>query len=450
MVILWLTAIVLAVLVLLLARHDHNDWPLLWYGLVFIFLYFGDAIATPASDGLTFSPTLHNVAFRSFAGTTTILLAALTLMLALIVVLTYRTLGSRPRKASAHDSRDHDVAIARGWLAPAPLLLAAPFAAGIIRRGELSAYLANRQLYLNGSALTSLAYYLAPAGAAFSFYCASTSARRRSKVTYLLLALAYVVLCFFSGSRTTALLGGVAPILHYTVSRRSGRQGSSRFGRTALSLLVIAGTLVLAQQYVLHFRGAASSVGGSVFASQDVSQFDATVAVIDGDIRDRNAYDAAFVSLIPRSLWSSKPASGNAVVSKRLYPSRYAQTKAEIAVSIVGEGFLVAGLAGWVGAGLILGGWICAMDRIRRRYARMGHGAEIFAYVYFYRGFNLLRGDLLDFVLPVATTALYLRIALRRGAASGTGLNAPGASKAVLAAKSRARSSAAAHATTSA
>jgi hypothetical protein len=373
---------------------------LLLFGTALLALYLLDGAVTLQTGALYLSPTYSELELAPDAAAQAALATAVALIFAVAVSLMLRTRGGPSRLNHAWWSMTAAPFVM--WI---PLAAALPTVANVTRSGTLERLLQTRQLVFSDDLLASVGLYLLPAGACLATVVAASARTRSKRWTAWALVIVYLVLSALTGSRSTLFLNAIFPILTFIMlrlnRRLSGRLAANVRGTVALLLIpaLAIASVWAATSYRDAVRGDQS--GANPLVSPDVVQFDATAHIIAEDFRS-STYVAAAVFFVPRSIWAGKPQSCNEAYSRAFFYERLVTTGAEMTCSLLGEAFVNAGTFAPVSAGILLGLLVSVCDRwmARRRYDL----AAMLALTLLFRGVNLLRGDLLNTVVPLAFT----------------------------------------------
>ena len=355
-----------------------------------ILVYNFDAIATYLVGFLYFSKglgtaelSLNTAAIVAWQST------------ALVVALSIQNffIGRDLRLARLSAIRPRALLLVSGTCITLGLALVLASARGI----ALAEFVSNRQHFLQGNLLLSILVYSIPGIAMLALIAQKNSQTRLQKNTATLILIISIILGILSGSRTTFLLTTILPCILYASLDTAARKNKSVINSTNIlvAFSILAASFFLATQYRDLTRGAQDDV--NVFVSSDFISFDSTAYLIDRVETTSDTYSAAFTFLIPRSVWTEKPYSGNHVVTSTYFPLRFEGLgRAEVTASILGEAHLNYRFYGLFVPFILLSVLLYLCDRLLSQNSIFCALGIIISF----RVANLIRGDLLNFIAP--------------------------------------------------
>jgi len=181
------------------------------------------------------------------------------------------------------------------------------------------------------------------------------------------------------------------------VIRNAQRKKQNKLSKKTVIKLVLGCFVLfsLSTLYRDYTRGEQEEL--NVFVSPDFVTFDSSALIMQQSIGPAQTYLAAFTFLIPRSIWSEKPISGNRYFTQEFFYERLVDSGAEITASLIGEAYINFRWFGVVSAGVLL---FC-LSQIIEKLFRVGGIYSVLGLIFLFRGTNIIRGDLLNTLVPL-------------------------------------------------
>lgn len=363
----------------------------LWFTGLFIFFYHVDALFTMQYGALFLSKTYSNIGY--VVGTVEYVLLYSTIIV-VVVAFANALFGLKtcfPNRA--------DIAISFNFYVGVLFILAFVLYVVLLKIGSVDVYriFYDRQTFFAENFLASIVLYIAPVLTVVAFVAWCHESRGVFRVFCAVVFLVGLGVSFFSGSRSALMLNALLPCGFYYFFMRS-----ALLGRAVLSVKNIFAFSVVISLAVAGsslYRDAARGSQGDVnmFVSPDMVSFDASVVAFQADVKSAPTYFSALTFFIPRESWPEKPVSGNYYFTQKVFPERFSHGGAEITASIVGESYINFGSFGVLSAAFFLFSIIVASEWLMRR----GGWCFPLALIFVFRGVNLLRGDLLNILVPL-------------------------------------------------
>ncbi len=281
------------------------------------------------------------------------------------------------------------------------------FTLSVVREAGIERTLEARQAVFDGSFLASAAYFLTPT-LVVAGYAMQYRLRGMSRAAVALAATA----CFFAtaltGSRSGLFLSAALPVAALWAGTVKGAQALRArwtLGRVIALLAVVSAVVIASNWYLSVGRSIETDPGASPLDSLDFSQADVLCLLIQNDAgRVAATYGGALLSAVPRAIWPDKPLPGNVVASGILAPDRYQATGSEVAVGVLGEGYINAGDLAFLLSAILVASlaWLCSRLISRRADVVL----LALGWCILLRGLNLIRGDLVNVIAPTVIAAV--------------------------------------------
>ena len=262
--------------------------------------------------------------------------------------------------------------------------------------------LSNRQLFFSDNIIAQVLLYFVPACCVVAFFVFWNSFDFLIKTLSLVLFVVLAGITLLSGSRSSFVLSVVMPIFMYLFyEKTSNLKGGEKYYFFGLLSIAVFVLLQLSSFYRDKTRGEQDYE--NLFVSPDVVSFDSSAFIVDSNITGVFSYLSAVTFLVPRSFWPNKPESGNVVYSSELFGDRLMETGAEMTASIIGEAYINFWYFGIISSAVILLGFtVAAKVLLSSRHEFL----FLLGLMIFFRGSNIIRGDLLNTLLPIFFSAL--------------------------------------------
>lgn len=364
----------------------------LWFSVFLILSYLVDGYFTNDYEYLFFSATYPQIPgdSESNAGVAIFCLLTLIVYSVLTVFFSKRTEILRV---------SYDVKITKKLIAVCffyTVFLAAVVVISM-QKYSLSLLLSNRQSFFDDNLLAGIALYTAPALSVLSFVGAACTKSIFLRVFFVFVLVVTFCASLVSGSRSTLVLNCILPCIFYLVIRNAQRKKQKKLSKKTIVKLVL-GCFVLFGLSTLYrdfTRGEQEEL--NVFVSPDFVTFDSSALIMQQGIGPAQTYLAAFTFLIPRSIWSEKPISGNRYFTQEFFYERLVDSGAEITASLIGEAYINFRWFGVVSAGVLM---FC-LSQIIEKLFRVGGIYSVLGLIFLFRGTNIIRGDLLNTLVPL-------------------------------------------------
>ncbi|WP_448107017.1 O-antigen polymerase [Pseudomonas azerbaijanoccidentalis] len=364
----------------------------LWFSIFLILSYLVDGYFTDDYEYLFFSATYPQIPADSGSNASVAIFCLLTLIV-------YSMLTVFFSKKTEILKVSYDVKITKKLIAVCFLytLFLGALVIVSMQKYSLSLLLSNRQSFFEDNLLAGIALYTAPALSVLSFVGAICTRSMPLRLFFILVLVVTFCASLISGSRSTLVLNCILPCIFYLVIRSTQRKGRKKLSKKTIIKLVSA-CLVLFSLSTLYrdfTRGEQEEL--NVFVSPDFVTFDSSALIIQQDIGPAQTYLAAFTFLIPRSIWSEKPISGNRYFTQEFFYERLIDSGAEITSSLIGEAYINFRWLGVLSAGALL----FSLSQIIEKLFRVGGIYSVLGLIFLFRGTNIIRGDLLNTLVPL-------------------------------------------------
>ena len=366
--------------------------PFLWMSLVVVSSYHVDAIFTLQHGSLYFSQSIDSASFSIHSMIIVLLQATACIGLLSIfnIFLGKKTNLSRSGGLNI-DKNIFSAAVI--WLL---LVIALTFF--VFDVSDVAQILINRQVFFEDNVLALIVLYVLPAVAILFFINYFHTSSSRIKWFSFLALLLLVFLGTLTGSRSTLMLSILLPAVMYIYLVKLNKKGYQAIplkGLAAVGLLLMA-FVYLAITYRDMTRGDQEDI--NLFISADSISLDSSIIIVERNLGRKGTYFSALTFLVPRSVWPDKPESGNNYLTEELFPVRFSNGGlAEITTSLLGESYINFGDFGFVFASFLL----CVLVWISDKFLSKGGLFFILGILFYCRGTNLVRGDLLNTVVPL-------------------------------------------------
>ena len=383
---------ILAILFILASFLIRRSIPFLWMSLVVVSSYHIDAIFTLQYGGLYFSKSINSSGFSMHSMMIVLLQATACIGVLSIfnIFLGKKTNLSR----SGGLSIDKDLfSAAVIWL-----LLVISLTLFVFDVSDIAQILINRQIFFEDNVLALIVLYILPAVAIVFFINFFHTSNSGIKWFSFLALLLLVLLGGLTGSRSTLMLSILLPVVIYIYFLKLNKKGCQTIplkGLATVGILLMV-FVYLAITYRDMTRGDQEDI--NLFISADSISLDSSIIIVEKNLGRKGTYFSALTFLVPRSVWPDKPESGNNYLTEELFPVRFSDGGlAEITTSLLGESYINFGDFGFLFAGFLL----CILVWISDKFLSKGGLFFILGILFFCRGTNLVRGDLLNTVVPL-------------------------------------------------
>lgn len=364
--------------------------PFLFISLMILVCYHLDALATISYGSLYFSNFFQTAGFSSDG-----ILFVVTDATLVIFVLSFLNIFFGKRTII---NTTHVFDVKRLVVLSTLLLMVILFYIFKKMPYQITDLLVNRQAYFSENPLVLICLHALPI-IGISNVVALLETKNMLLRSFSLISLLIVIfLSVLSGSRTAFIVGIVLPILFYRFIPILNAKLTFTLLSKYIRLILIFGLIIILSAFYRDLaRGDQADPGFLV--SADFVALDSSVLILEQNQANHSTYLSAFTFMIPRSMWPEKPVSGNHYLTEKFFPARFSSDGqgAEITSSILGEGYINFSRAGVVSATLISFLLIISSQYLINRgglYAFLG-------IIFFTRGINLVRGDLINFVVPL-------------------------------------------------
>ena len=383
---------VISVFVVYITYAAKKSITYLWFSVFLILSYLVDGYFTDDYQYLFFSATYPQIPADSVSNTSVAVFCLLTLMV-------YSFLTMFFSRTTHILSSSFEIKITRKFIAVC--FLYTVFLCGLIivsmQKYSLASLLSNRQSFFEDNLLAGIALYTAPALSVLSFVGAMCTKSVLLRLFFIVVLLLTFCASLVSGSRSTLVLNCILPCIFYLVIRNAQRKKQKKLSKKTIVRLVLACFFLfsLSTLYRDLTRGEQEEL--NVFVSPDFVTFDSSSLIMQQSIGPAQTYLAAFTFLIPRSIWSEKPISGNRYFTQEFFYERLIDSGAEITASLIGEAYINFRWLGVISAG----GLLFCLSQLIEKLFRTGGIYSVLGLIFLFRGTNIIRGDLLNTLVPL-------------------------------------------------
>lgn len=364
----------------------------LWFSVFLVLSYLVDGYFTDDYEYLFFSATYPKIPADSESNKSVAIFCFLTLIVYSLLTIFF---GKKTEILRAK----FDIQITKKLIVVC--LLYTVFLAALVivsmQKYSLTSLLSNRQSFFEDNLVAGIALYTAPALSVLSFVGAIWAKSTFLRMFFVLVLIVTFCASLISGSRSTLVLNCILPCVFYLVIRNAQRKGKKAISKKTLLKLVSACLIIfsLSTLYRDYTRGTQEEL--NVFVSPDFVTFDSSALIIQQGIGPAQTYLAAFTFLIPRSIWSEKPISGNRYFTQEFFYERLVDSGAEITASMIGEAYINFRWFGVLSAGVLL----FSLSQLIEKLFRTGGIYSVLGLIFLFRGTNIIRGDLLNTLVPL-------------------------------------------------
>lgn len=384
--------LVISIVVVYITYATKKSITYLWFSVFLILSYLVDGYFTNDYEYLFFSATYPKMPADSVSNASVAVFCLLTLM-----VYSFLTMFFSKRTRILESS--FQVSITGKFIAVC--LLYTLFLSGLVlvsmQKYSLASLLSNRQSFFEDNLLAGIALYTAPALSVLSFIGAIWSRSLALRVFFIVVLVLTFCASLISGSRSTLVLNCILPCIFYLVIHNAQRKRQTKLSKKTIVKLLLACVVLfsLSTLYRDFTRGEQEEL--NVFVSPDFVTFDSSSLIMQQDIGPAQTYLAAFTFLIPRVIWSEKPISGNRYFTQEFFYERLIDSGAEITASLIGEAYINFR---WFGV-LSAGGLLFCLSQFIEKLFRTGGIYSVLGLIFLFRGTNIIRGDLLNTLVPL-------------------------------------------------
>jgi oligosaccharide repeat unit polymerase len=388
----FVTLTIVSLVIVFITYSTRKSKTYLWFSIFLILSYLVDGYFTDDYEYLFFSATYPQIPADSGSNVSVAVFCLLTL-----IVYSFLTVFFSKKTEILKVS--YEVKITKKLIAVCFFytLFLGLLVIVSMQKYSLSLLLSNRQSFFEDNLLAGIALYTAPALSVLSFVGANSTKSMPLRLFFILVLVVTFCASLISGSRSTLVLNCILPCIFYLVIRSTQRKGRRKLNKKTIIKLVSA-CLVLFSLSTLYrdfTRGEQEEL--NVFVSPDFVTFDSSALIIQQDIGPSQTYLAAFTFLIPRSIWSEKPISGNRYFTQEFFYERLIDSGAEITSSLIGEAYINFRWLGVISAG----GLLFVLSQLIEKLFRMGGIYAVLGLIFLFRGTNIIRGDLLNTLVPL-------------------------------------------------
>lgn len=388
----FIVLIVISFAVVYITYSTKRSKTYLWFSVFLILSYLVDGYFTDDFQYLFFSATYPKIPADSESSTSVAIFCLLTLMVYSLLTIFFS-------KKTEILSTSFDVKVTKQFIAVCFMYTVFLCMLVIVsmQKYSLASLLSNRQSFFEDNLLAGIALYTAPALSVLSFVGATWSKSIPLRLFFVLVLIVTFCASLISGSRSTLVLNCILPCIFYLVIRNAQRKKQKTLSKKTIIRLILACVVLfsLSTLYRDYTRGEQEEL--NVFVSPDFVTFDSSALIMQQGIGPAQTYLAAFTFLIPRSIWSEKPISGNRYFTQEFFYERLVDSGAEITASLIGEAYINFRWFGVISAGVLL---FCLSQLIEKLF-RTGGIYSVLGLIFLFRGTNVIRGDLLNTLVPL-------------------------------------------------